>query len=622
MEMSVHKTIRLLAAKRRTGDAGAFRKFQEMGSHAKEADELLLLANLAKKVFVQEVSNLPIVRIGLLGACTFHPWKHLLEVRLLGEGVRPLFTEGLFDNYTAEILELGGILEAGQLDFILLCPSANRLMKPSLAEGNCAVGREMAVASARELLELCRKAHERTRAEIILVNFPLPCRQDWGSFRNRTMATDWTFRRAVNLELGLTAPAFVRICDREYLEARLGLEKAEDRRGWFESKQPGSPALLAVLAAEVARLVAQVRCPMKKVLVLDLDNTLWGGVIGDDGLDGIELGDTSPRGEAFKDFQKYIKSLKDRGVLLAVCSKNDEAKALEPFGKHPEMVLKREDFVAFYANWEPKPENLRRMAADLRLGLDSFVFVDDNPAEVEIVRQFTPEVGRVLLSPDPVDYTAHLQDSRFFEPRQITKEDGVRSEQYHAEAQRKGMESQCADMESYLMSLEMVAEVQPFRSVDLPRITQLIAKSNQFNVTTRRRSEAELAVISQDDGWGHFSVRLKDRFGDHGLISVVILRFENGVAEIDTWLMSCRVLKRQVEEVVLNEILRQARVRGCREVRGIYLPTEKNGIVKDLFSKFGFIPQEKGGPGKCYGLAIQDFRPLVHRISLQQDEPS
>jgi FkbH-like protein len=622
MESSAHEAIRLLAAKARRGDARAFREFQELASHAMEADELLLLANLAKKAFAQEVSNLPIVRIGLLGACTFHPWKHLFEVRLLGEGVRPLFTEGLFDNYTAEILEPGGILEGGQLDFVLLCPSAQRLMKPALADGDSAVGREMTVASTREILALCRKAHERTQAEIILVNFPLPCRQDWGSFRNRTLATDWTFRRAVNLELGLAAPAFVQLCDREYLEARLGLEKAEDRRGWFESKQPGSPALLAVLAAEVARVVAQARRPMKKVLALDLDNTLWGGVIGDDGLAGIELGDTSPRGEAFKDFQKYIKSLKDRGVLLAVCSKNDEAKALEPLEKHPEMILKREDFVAFYANWEPKPENLRRMAAELRLGLDSFVFVDDNPAEIEIVRQFTPEVGRVLLGPDPADYTAQLQDSRFFEPRQITKEDGVRSEQYRAEAQRKGMESQCSDMGSYLRSLEMVAEVQPFRLVDLPRITQLITKSNQFNVTTKRRSEAELTVISQDHDWGHFSVRLKDRFGDHGLISVVILRFENGVAEIDTWLMSCRVLKRQVEEVVLNEIFRQARARDCQEVRGCYLPTEKNGIVKDLYSKFGFIRQEKRGAGECYGLAIQDFRPLGHRINIRQDEPS
>jgi FkbH-like protein len=262
------------------------------------------------------------------------------------------------------------------------------------------------------------------------------------------------------------------------------------------------------------------------------------------------------------------------------------------------------------------------MATELQLGLDSFVFADDNPAEIEIVRQFAPDVGRVLLGPDPADYVSQLQDSRFFEPRQITKEDGVRSEQYHAEAQRKGMESQCADMDSYLASLEMVAEVHPFRSVDLPRIAQLIAKSNQFNVTTRRRTEAELTAISQNPEGGHFSVRLRDRFGDHGLISVVILHFKNGVAEIDTWLMSCRVLKRQVEEVVLNEILRQARARSCREVRGIYLPTEKNGIVKDLFSKFGFIPQEKGGPGKCYGLAIQDFRPLVHRISLQQDEPA
>jgi len=606
----------------RAGDPGAFGHFQQLATRVEEADQLLLLASLAKKVFGREVAQLPPVRMALMGACTFHPWKELLEVRLLGEGVQPLFFDGLFDNYLAEILAPGGILDSGPLDFILLCPAAQRLPKPSLAEADASVGRKMASEAAREILALCHKAHERTRAEIMLLNFPLPGRQDWGAFRNRTLATDWAFRRAVNLELGLAAPAFVQICDREYLEARLGLEKAEDRRGWFESKQPGSPALLASLSIEAARLISGARRPMRKVLVVDLDNTLWGGVIGDAGLAGIELGDNSPRGEAFKDFQKYVKSLKDRGVLLAVCSKNDETKALEPFEKHPEMVLKREDFVAFYANWEPKSENLRRMATELQLGLDSFVFADDNPAEIEIVRQFAPDVGRVLLGPDPADYVSQLQDSRFFEPRQITKEDGVRSEQYHAEAQRKGMESQCADMDSYLASLEMVAEVHPFRSVDLPRIAQLIAKSNQFNVTTRRRTEAELTAISQNPEGGHFSVRLRDRFGDHGLISVVILHFKNGVAEIDTWLMSCRVLKRQVEEVVLNEILRQARARSCREVRGIYLPTEKNGIVKDLFSKFGFIPQEKGGPGKCYGLAIQDFRPLVHRISLQQYEPT
>ena len=619
MERPAHEAIRLLATKARAGDTGAFGEFQKLATRVEEADQLLLLARLAKKVFAPEVAQLPPVRVALMGACTFHPWKELLEVRLLGEGVQPFFVEGLFDNYLAEILEPGGLLDSGPLDFILLCPAAQRLPKPSLAEADASVGRKMASEAAREILALCHKAHERTRAEIMLLNFPLPGRQDWGAFRNRTLATDWAFRRAVNLELGLTAPAFVQICDREYLEARLGLEKAEDRRGWFESKQPGSPALLASLATEAARLIAGARRPMRKVLVVDLDNTLWGGVIGDEGLAGIELGDNSPRGEAFKDFQKYVKSLKDRGVLLAVCSKNDQEKALEPFAKHPEMILQREDFVAFCANWEPKPENLRRIAKELRLGLDSFVFADDNPAEIEIVRQFAPEVGRVLLGPDPADYVSQLQDARFFEPRQITREDERRSEQYHAEAERKKIESQCANMDSYLASLEMVAEIHPFRPLDLPRVAQLVAKSNQFNLTTRRHSEAELGAIMTHPDTGHFSVRLRDRFGDHGLISVVILRFAKGVAEVDTWLMSCRVLKRGVEEGVLNEMIRLAQGRDCEEIRGVYRPTPKNTLVQGLYLQMGFSPCPAGGKdeGICYSLRTAGFSPKKHLIKIR-----
>lgn len=622
MEPSPAEASRLMAARALQGDPRAFQEFRELASRTLEPDQLLRLVQLGKKSFALQISQMPPLRLALLGAGTFHPWKSFLEAYLWGEGVQPIFFEGLFDNYPAEILEPGGILESGPLDFVLLLPSAQRLPKPELGEGNPARGREMAVQAAEEILLLCSRAHERTRAEILLVNLPLPCRQDWGPFRNRTLATDWSFRRMVNLELGLRAPAFVQICDREYIEARIGLDRAEDRRGWFESKQPTSLAVLVRLSSEVAHMVVQTRRPMKKVLVTDLDNTLWGGVIGDDGLEGIELGDTSPRGEAFKEFQKYLKSLKERGVLLAVCSKNDEDKALEPFAKHPEMVLRRDDFAAFVANWDPKPDNLRRIASELNLGLDSLVMVDDNPAEIEIVRQFVPEVRRLLLGPDPADFTAQLQDARFFEPRQLTQEDLARADQYRAEGERKQMESQCGDMKSYLASLEMVAQVRPFLPVDLPRIAQLVAKSNQFNLTTRRRSEAELVEISQNPGWGHFSVRLRDRFGDHGLIAVVILRFQKEKAEIDTWLMSCRVLKRQVEELVLNEIFQQARRRGGKAVEGLYLPSGKNGIVKDLFSQFSFAKRGKSGAGDSYSLETDDFRPWDHQIKILSDEPS
>jgi FkbH-like protein len=232
--------------------------------------------------------------------------------------------------------------------------------------------------------------------------------------------------------------------------------------------------------------------------VLDLDNTLWGGVVADDGLEGIEVGDTSPRGEAFKAFQKYIASLKARGILLAVASKNDHAKAAEVFEKHPEMVLRLGDFVSFQANWEPKSDNIRRMAAELNLGLDSFVFVDDNPAEIEIVRQFAPEVATIELGPDPSEYVAQLQDCRLFEPRNITSEDVERTQQYQSEAQRQALSATITDMDAYLASLAMEGEIGGFAPVDIPRLAQLINKSNQFNLTTRRRTEADLLALARD----------------------------------------------------------------------------------------------------------------------------
>jgi len=313
-------------------------------------------------------------------------------------------------------------------------------------------------------------------------------------------------------------------------------------------------------------------------------------VIGDDGLDGIEIGDTSPRGEAFKAFQQYLLTLTQRGVLLAVCSKNDHDKAVEPFEKHPEMVLRMKDFVCFKANWQPKSENIRQIARDLNLGLDSLVFIDDNPAEIEIVKQFVPEVNAVLLGPDPSEYAAVLQDARFFEPKNLTPEDLERVSQYKQEAERQEMLASVTDMDAYLQSLAMEGVMREFRPVDVARISQLINKSNQFNLTTRRRTEAEVHAVMADPSCFHFTVRLTDRFGDYGLICVVVCRVDGEEAEIDTWLMSCRVLKRQVEEEVLNQIVRLARQRGCARVRGTYRPTAKNGMVRNHYPNLGFTP--------------------------------
>jgi len=466
-------------------------------------------------------------------------------------------------------------------------------------------------------LNLSATAHERTSAEVVLCNFVLPARHDLGEFRSRTFASDWTFRKLVNLELGLNAPAAVRICDLEFLANRAGTLAAEDARGWFESKQPFSPRLLIDAGREMSRLILGLRTPPKKVLVLDLDNTLWGGVVAEDGLEGIEIGDTSPRGEAFKAFQRAIVSLKQRGVLLAVCSKNDHARAIEPFERHPEMVLRASDFVSFKANWEPKSDNLRRMADELGLGLDSFVFVDDNPAEIEIVRQFAPAVTTLLLSADPADYVGQLQDCRLFEPRSITVEDVNRTQQYRAERERQAASSSAADMNSYLESLAMEGFVREFNRVDAPRLAQLINKSNQFNLTTRRRTEAEVYDLIGRQDHVCLSMRLADRFGDHGLISIVIGRVDGALLEVDTWLMSCRVLKRQVEETMLNELSRLARLKGCSSILGVYLATAKNEMVRDFYSRMGFRTRTATDDRGEYVLDLASFSMVPTKVTLR-----
>jgi len=544
----------------------------------------------------------------------------LVEHMLFISGMPADLFVGDYNNFRSELLESTSALYEFRPDIVIVLPDersckyTGRLTDP-LQKQEEAVARHSA-----EILELCAAVNRRTPVEVILCNYMLPPYFDLGPYRARTMASDWNFKKAVNLTIGTKAPHFVHICDLEFLAYRYGGLATKDEKAWFESKQLCSPTLQVQLAQEIAQIVTNLKTAPKKVLALDLDNTLWGGVIGDDGMEGIEIGDTSPRGEAFKAFQRYIASLTERGVLLAVCSKNDPENAREPFRKHPEMVLRETHFVSFKANWEPKPDNLRAIASELNLGLDSFVFVDDNPAEIEIVRQFTPEVTTIQLSDNPSEYVRQLQDSRFFERLTITGEDLARTEQYREEAQRKILLSTTSDMESYLQSLEMKGACRQFNSLDLPRIAQLINKSNQFNLTTRRRSEAELAALMQDPEYTGFTVRLRDRFGDYGLIAVVICRaVAGGILEIDTWLMSCRVLKRQVEEETLNEIVRFARLRGTSRIRGFYLPTAKNGMVRHHYARFGFEPIAEDESESIYELDAIAYVPKTTNIEMESE---
>jgi FkbH-like protein len=366
---------------------------------------------------------------------------------------------------------------------------------------------------------------------------------------------------------------------------------------WHRSKHEVHPRATPFYGDQVARLIAAGRGRSAKCLVLDLDNTLWGGVIGDDGLEGIVLGQGSGSGEAFTEFQRYAKGLAERGVILAVCSKNDERNAFEPFEHHPEMVLKRSDIACFMANWADKAVNLRSIAKTLNLGLDALVFVDDNPVERALIRRELPMVSVPELPDDPAFYVQTIAPAGYFEGLRVTQEDRGRSHLYQANSDRERLKESATDMGSYLESLRMVMIAQPFDSVGLARVTQLINKTNQFNLTTERLTEAQVAERMRDPKRVTLQVRLVDRFGDNGIIAVLIARVEDADAVIETWLMSCRVLGRKVEEACLNVLAEGCARLGATRLIGLYRLTEKNEMVREMYPGLGFSLVEEGASG-------------------------
>jgi FkbH-like protein len=377
-----------------------------------------------------------------------------------------------------------------------------------------------------------------------------------------------------------------------------GIRAWHDPGLWHRAKQEVSHPAAPMFGDLVGRWVAAKQGRSFKCLVLDLDNTVWGGVIGDDGMEGIELGQGSPLGEAYVAFQDYARELSRRGVILAVCSKNDEANALEPFESHPDMVLRRGDIASFVANWSDKAGNIRAIAEELNIGLDSLVFLDDNPFERNLVRRELPMVAVPEVSDDPTGYAIALADAGYFEGLSVTDEDRERTSQYQGNKARDALKASATDLPGYLRGLEMRLIVKGFDRVGLRRIVQLINKSNQFNLTTRRYTDEDvIAVMADPEAFG-LQLRLLDRFGDNGVIAIVIGRLQaNKDLLIDTWLMSCRVLGRQVEPTTLNLIASEARKLGARRLIGAYIPTRKNAMVKDHYAKLGFTVMETNAEG-------------------------
>ncbi len=449
-------------------------------------------------------------------------------------------------------------------------------------------------------------------------NFEHPPAAVLGNLDSVSLGGRTRFVNALNLELAREAGTTRKLLiqDVNALSARLGLRSWFDWDRWYAYKLLTTADASLVIARSLTAMIRAVYGKARKCLVLDLDNTLWGGVIGDDGPERIKIGRETPQAEAYTAFQEYCLALRERGVILAVCSKNDEAVAKKGFA-HPDSVLKLEHFAAFRANWSPKHENIESIAAELNLGVDSFVFVDDNPAERAIVLAQLPGVAVPDVGSDVASFIGVLDAAQYFEPVTISAEDLERSVQYAANSQRAAVQAKFADYGEYLDSLGMSAEIGPFKPEYLDRIAQLTNKTNQFNLTTRRYTQAEIEALAADPTRIALYGKLSDVFGDNGLISVVVGRREQDALHVELWLMSCRVLKRDMEIAMLDALVLRARAAGVAVVHGHYLKTPKNGMVADHYEKLGFQPADTTPDGSTWRLSIVDYQPRNSHIKLK-----
>ncbi|UCD76618.1 MAG: HAD-IIIC family phosphatase [Phycisphaerales bacterium] len=522
-------------------------------------------------------------RAALLGSYTTSQLVPMIALAARRWGIALEVYEAPYGQYQQEILDPGSGLYAFEPDFVILALHAGELALPRFAESPAeAVATE--VDRWRMLWEALDK---RSTARMIMHNFALPFEAPMGNLTGRLPGARESMMRQVNHALGEAAGNAVSIVDCDRLSSVFGKARWFDDKYYHIAKQAVSLDSLPVLAKHTAAVLAADLGLSRKCLVLDLDNTLWGGVIGEDGLAGIRLG-AGPEGEAFVAFQEYILELKNKGVILAVCSKNNDADAKEPFTQHPDMRIALDDIAIFVANWRPKSDNIKFIAETLNIGLDSLVFVDDNPAEREVIRQHLPEVEVITLPADPTGYRRALAGTLWFETASFTQEDAGKTEQYKAKAEIAQLETSAGSLEEFHRSLDMRAIIAPFDDLHLPRIVQLIGKTNQFNLTTRRHTMQVVREFMSDPDCVHFYLKLQDRFTDHGLVSMLIARRDGEVMDIDTFLMSCRVIGRTVEAEMLAQLCERAAAAGCAKLRGTYIPTAKNVMVKDLYSRFGF----------------------------------
>jgi len=556
---------------------------------------------LSRSIAEQQVQGLATLRCAVLSSYSAQFLKPYLVVEgaRRGYALQPYF--GAFAQFEQEVAASSALWTfAPDALVILMRPEDIDIDAVERFHAtNGARFRALADSMITRLTACAKSARERMSGPILIANVAQPSAGPLGPFDANIESSLTHAIAELNRRLA-TAAASVPgtfVWDYAGLVRSRGTDTWTDPRLWAIARAAVASQHQPPLAQHLVRSIVATLRPPAKCLVLDLDNTLWGGVIGDDGPGGIQLGDDFP-GNVFKHFQRAALALMDRGILLAVCSKNNPDIVEQTLRTHPEMVLRWDDFACVKANWRSKSENMREIAKELNIGIDALVLFDDNPVERAEVRAALPQVGIVEVPTDPLGYVTALRDCGFFDQPTLQAEDRERAAMYRSERERRVLADSATTPEEFLRSLEMEAEVGLVDAQTLGRVTQLINKTNQFNLTTRRYTEADVSAMSSSKDHVVAWLRLRDRFGDQGLIAVGIVRRAGAVAEIDTFLMSCRVMNRQVEHAFMAYLAEHARALGCERMTGSYIPTKKNGMVAEFYPDLGFEAAGTGDDGR------------------------
>ena len=569
----------------------------------------MLSFNELKKSFRSIDPNLPLLKLSVVGDTA----TQLLCTALRGTGATRGYNINLFEaeynQVERQFMDPTSDLYQFDADYYVVFQSTHKL-----GELHSALSQEQQAMLAEERLQfvtgICSNPALASK-KIIYFNYPEIEDTVFGSYANK-VESSFTFQvRKLNYELmrlSQQSPNLF-ICDIAGLQNKLGRDQMFAANVYTSTEMVLSIDALPYVASRVMDIVCAIKGQFKKCLILDLDNTVWGGVIGDDGLEGIQLGHGLGIGKAFTEFQMWVKKLKQRGIIICVASKNNEETAKEPFEKHPDMVLKLDDIAVFQANWETKVDNIRTIQQILNIGFDSMVFLDDNPFERNMVQENIPAITVPELPEDPAEYLEYLYSLNLFETASYSNLDKDRTRQYQVEAQRVSLSKTFTNETDFLKSLNMVSVVSGFTKFNTPRVAQLSQRSNQFNLRTVRYTDADIEALANDQSVIDLSFTLEDKFGDNGLIAVIIMKpLDKGTLFVDTWFMSCRVLKRGMENFTLNTMVERAKAAGYKRIIGEYLPTPKNKMVEDHYSALGFS-KIAGANTAQYELDLNAYQP-------------